>query len=372
MRHGLAAGFRTACLLVAGILAQGQAAAAEMPGCTLRIGMTLADLPTQNGAPDQGTEGVRFMGTTLYDSLINWDLSHADRASALTPGLATSWAVDEQDKTRWTFKLRPGVQFQDGSPFDADAVVWNLDKVLNKAAPQYDPAQVAQVVWRMPGVRGYRKIDGSTVEISTKGPDATLPYQLTAVLMASPARWRESGSWQGFARHPSGTGPWMLDDYVPRDHATLLRNAAYWDASRVPRCARLVLRPIPDPSTRTAALLSGQLDWIESPAPDMLDKLRSSGDQVLTGTMPHIWPLHAQPHAGQQAQRYPRSKGAEPCHRSGRHRAITRRPGAGRRGAWWRRTAPGLASPALPFITIPPRRGGCSRRRDTARRTGYI
>ena len=264
--------------------------AAEMPGCTLRIGMTLADLPTQNGAPDQGTEGVRFMGTTLYDSLINWDLSHADRASALTPGLATSWAVDEQDKTRWTFKLRPGVQFQDGSPFDADAVVWNLDKVLNKAAPQYDPAQVAQVVWRMPGVRGYRKIDGSTVEISTKGPDATLPYQLTAVLMASPARWRESGSWQGFARHPSGTGPWMLDDYVPRDHATLLRNAAYWDASRVPRCARLVLRPIPDPSTRTAALLSGQLDWIESPAPDMVDKLRSSGDQVLTGTMPHIWP----------------------------------------------------------------------------------
>jgi ABC-type transport system substrate-binding protein len=275
-------------LLVLGLLAPGAALAAE--GCTLRIGMTLADLPTQNGAPDQGTEGIRFMGYTLYDSLINWDLSHADRASTLTPGLATSWTVDPQDRTRWIFKLRPGVRFHDGAAFDADAVVWNLDKVLNRAAPQYDPAQVAQVVWRMPGVRSYRKIDDATVEITTNGPDATLPYQLTAVLMASPARWRAAGSWAAFAQHPSGTGPWTLDQYVPRDHATLLRNAAYWDQARVPRCERLVLRPIPDANTRTAALLSGQLDWIESPAPDTVDKLRSSGDQVLTGTMPHIWP----------------------------------------------------------------------------------
>ena len=288
-----------AALLVAGLFVQGQAKALDAPGCTLRVGMTLADLPTQSGAPDQGTEGVRFMGYTIYDSLINWDLSHADRSAALAPGLATSWTVDPQDQTRWIFNLRQGVHFQDGSLFNADAVIWNLDKVLNHNAPQYSTAQVAQVVWRMPGVRSYRKIDEFTVEISTDGPDATLPYQMTAVLMASPARWVSSGNnWAEFAKHPSGTGPWILDQYVPSDHATMLRNADYWDKTRVPRCAQLVLRPVPDASTRTAALLSGQVDWIESP------RTRH------TGPHPQRWrpsadgddaasvALHTEPHAG--------------------------------------------------------------------------
>jgi ABC-type transport system substrate-binding protein len=279
---------RAALILLAALVVAPAARAAD---CTLRVAMTLADLPTQNGAPDQGTEGVRFMGYTLYDSLINWDLSHADRAAALAPGLAVSWAVDAQDQSKWVFKLRQGVTFQDGSPFDADAVVWNFDKVLNKAAPQYDPAQVAQVVWRMPGVRTYRKIDQYTVEIGTDGPDATLPYQLTAVLMASPARWAASGGkWAEFGKHPIGTGPWMLTQYVPHDHATMVRNAGYWDKGRVPTCSELVLRPVPDANTRTAALLSGQVDWIESPMPDSLGRLRASGVQVLTGVMPHIWP----------------------------------------------------------------------------------
>ncbi|WP_216851363.1 ABC transporter substrate-binding protein [Acidisphaera sp. L21] len=279
-----------ALLLAAGALAHNPAAAA--PGCTLRVGMTLASLPTQNGSPDQGTEGIRFMGYTLYDALIDWDLSRADRSSGLTPGLATSWTVDPQDRTKWTFKLRQGVTFQDGSPFNADAVIWNMDKVLNKAAPQYDVSQVAQVVWRLPSIAGYRKIDDQTVEISTTGADATLPYQMTAVLMASPARWQAAGKdWAEFGKHPVGTGPWMLDQYSPREQATLLRNAGYWDKARVPKCDRLVLRPVPDANTRTAALLSGQLDWIESPAPDTLDRIRAGGGKVLTGVMPHLWPF---------------------------------------------------------------------------------
>jgi peptide/nickel transport system substrate-binding protein len=283
--------FAALLLLTAGLFAQHPAIAAEPQGCTLRVGMTLADLPTQNGAPDQGTEGLRFMGYTLYDALINWDLGHADRASALAPGLATSWTIDPQDHKRWIIKLRQGVHFQDGSLFDADSVIWNFDKVLNKSAPQYDPAQVAQVVWRIPSLRGYHKIDDATVEISTDEPDATLPYQLTGVLMASPARWQQSGGkWAEFAKHPSGTGPWVLDEFVPRDHATMRRNAEYWDKTRIPRCAQLILRPVPDASTRTAALLSGQVDWIESPAPDTVDRLRANKDQLLTGTMPHLWP----------------------------------------------------------------------------------
>ncbi|MDW4800071.1 ABC transporter substrate-binding protein, partial [Escherichia coli] len=88
--------------------------------------------------PDQGFEGNRFTGLTMYDALTMWDLSSSDKASAMIPGLATEWKVDDADKTKWVFKLRPGVTFHDGSPFNADAVVWNVDKVLKQDAPQYD------------------------------------------------------------------------------------------------------------------------------------------------------------------------------------------------------------------------------------------
>src|ERR1043165_4261845 len=109
----------------------------------LRVGMTLADIPVMNSQPDQGGEGWRFIGVTLFDPLIGWDLSSRDKPSALIPALATEWSTDEGDRTRWTFKLRQGVKFHDGTPFNADAVVWNFDKLMDRNAPQYDSRQVA-------------------------------------------------------------------------------------------------------------------------------------------------------------------------------------------------------------------------------------
>src|SRR6478609_5716922 len=87
---------------------------------TLRIGMTASDIPLTTGQTDQGGEGMRFMGYTVYDALINWDLSSADKPSDLKPGLATAWAVDAADKTKWVFTLREGVKFHDGSEFTAE------------------------------------------------------------------------------------------------------------------------------------------------------------------------------------------------------------------------------------------------------------
>src|ERR1700761_2228938 len=95
---------------------------------TLRIAMTASDIPLTTGQTDNGGEGMRFMGYTVYDGLINWDLSSADKPSGLVPGLATAWKVDDADKTRWVFTLRQGVKFHDGSDFKADSVVWNIDK----------------------------------------------------------------------------------------------------------------------------------------------------------------------------------------------------------------------------------------------------
>ena len=111
---------------------------------TLRIGMTASDIPLTTGQTDQGGEGMRFMGYTVYDGLINWDLSSFDKPSDLVPGLATSWGVDPADasKTKWIFKMREGVKFHDGSEFTADAVVWNFDKLLKNDSAAIRPAPV--------------------------------------------------------------------------------------------------------------------------------------------------------------------------------------------------------------------------------------
>src|SRR5712672_2842351 len=146
-------------------------AATAMPAFsqgTLRIGMTAADIPQTTGQPDQGFEGFRFAGYTIYDALVNWDLSKADTIADIKPGLATEWAPVEGDQKRWVFKLRQGVKFHDGSDFDADAVIWNMDKILNDKSPQFDPKQLAQVRARIPTLIGYKKIDKYTVEFTTR------------------------------------------------------------------------------------------------------------------------------------------------------------------------------------------------------------
>lgn len=288
-------GLRMAALAGAAILSLMAVQASEaLAAGTLRIGMTASDIPLTTGQTDQGGEGQRFMGYTLYNALIEWDLSSADKPSALVPALATSWEIDATDKTKWTFKLREGVRFHDGSAFDAAAVVWNLDKLLVAEAPQFDKRQSAQGKSRIPAVASYKAIDPMTVEVITKTPDATLPYQLSWILMSSPANWEAQGkSWDAVAQKPSGTGPWKLENgFTPRERAELTPNKEYWDAARVPKLDKLVLVPLPEPNTRVAALRSGQVDWIEAPAPDSVKSLKDSGFSIVTNSYPHNWTWH--------------------------------------------------------------------------------
>ena len=262
---------------------------------TLRIGMTASDIPLTTGQADNGGEGMRFMGYTVYDALINWDLSSATKPSDLVPGLALSWGLDATDatKTKWLFKLRPDVKFHDGSAFTADSVVWNLDKLLKNDAPQFDQRQSAQGKSRIPAVAFYRAVDPMTLEIVTKSPDATLPSQIAWILMSSPANWEKQGkSWDNVAKAPSGTGPWKLTSFVPRERAEMVPNPDYWDKLRVPKLDKLVLIPLPEPNARVAALRSGQVDWIEAPAPDAAKSLTGAGFKIVTNAYPHNWTWH--------------------------------------------------------------------------------
>jgi ABC-type transport system substrate-binding protein len=287
LRRSAIAGATAATL--AATLANGALAAG-----TLRIGMTASDIPLTTGQTDQGGEGQRFMGYTVYNALIEWDLTKADKPSGLIPSLAVSWAADATDKTKWLFKLRDGVKFHDGSAFNADSVVWNLDKLLKTDAPQFDKRQSAQGKSRIPAVASYKVIDPLTVEIVTKTPDATLPYQLSWILMSSQANWEAQGkSWDAVAQKPSGTGPWKMESgFTPRERAELTPNKEYWDKARIPKLDKLVLVPLPEPNTRVAALRSGQVDWIEAPAPDSVKSLKEAGLTIVTNSYPHNWTWH--------------------------------------------------------------------------------
>jgi peptide/nickel transport system substrate-binding protein len=270
----------------------------------LRIGMTAADIPRTSGQPDQGYEGNRFTGVTMYDSLTMWDLSSADKTSGIIPGLATEWKVNDDDHTKWLFKLRSGIKFHDGAPFNADAVVWNVDKVLNQSAPQFDASQVGLTTSRMPTLVSARKIDDLTVEMVTKEPDSFLPINLTNLYMASPSKWQKlyeaapgadakaksQAAWDAFAKDASGTGPWKFSSFTPRERLELVKNADYWDKARIPHVDKMLLLPMPEANARTAALLSGQVDWVEAPAPDALAQIKQRGFILYSNEEPHVWP----------------------------------------------------------------------------------
>ncbi len=282
----------TAAAITAGIVFSLGGTSAQAQG-NLRIGMTANDIPLTWGQPDNGFEGYRFMGLLVYDALINWDLTSPDKPSGLIPGLAESWEVDKTDQTKWIFKLRQGVKFHDGSDFNADAVVFNMDRLLDEKAPQYSARMASLVNFRIPSYKSVRKIDDYTVEFTTKTPDAFWPYQICYILMASPKQWEATGKdWAKFALTPSGTGPWKLTALKAREFAELVPFKDYWDKALVPKLEKLTLIPMPDASARTAALLAGQVDWIEAPAPDAMKRIQSAGFSIASNVYPHIWSWH--------------------------------------------------------------------------------
>ena len=257
---------------------------------TLRIGMTASDIPYTGGQTDNGFEGFRFVGYQIYEPLINWDLTRGDRLPPLVPGLAESWEVRNDDPKKWVFKLRKGVKFHDGSPFNADAVVFTFESIKNRNAPQFDSYGSGQVSFRLASLRSVRKVDDLTVEFETNQPTSFVPYQVVYMLIVSPTQWEKVGKdWRRFAEQPSGTGPFRVTKFVPRERLELDPNKQYWNPKRTPKVDKLVLLPMPEPTTRLAALRSGQVDWIEVPPPDSMPQLKGAGFQIVTNRYPHNW-----------------------------------------------------------------------------------
>jgi peptide/nickel transport system substrate-binding protein len=258
----------------------------------LRIAMTASDIPTATGMPNNGFEGMRFLGYPVFEGLVLWDLSRADRPAALRPGLAQSYEQAADDSRTWIFHLRHGVKFHDGTDFNADAVMWNLDRYFKNDSPQFEPPGAGISRARVPVMNRYRKIDDFTVAITTKEPASYFPYMAVYLLMTSPSSFEKAGrDWGRLAALPAaGTGPFRLAKVVPREFAELARFDGYWDQGRKAKLDGVRLLPIPDASSRMAALRAGQVDWIEVPPPDGIPSLKAAGFNIVTNSYPHDWP----------------------------------------------------------------------------------
>ena len=265
--------------------------ATAQSGGTLRVAMTASDIPTTTGMPNNGFEGMRFLGYPIFEGLTLWDLTRSDVPATIRPGLAEKWAQDKADPTKWIFTLRRGVKFHDGSDFNADAVIWNLERFYNPQSKQFEAQGGAISRGRNSWLKAWRKIDDYTVEISTNRPVSYFPYVITYTFIASPTQFEKTGaSWAEYAKAPAGTGPFKITEVKPRVSVELSRNTSYWDKNRIPKLDKMVLTPMPEPTTRLAALRSGQVDWIEVPPPDAVPSLKQAGFEVVTGVYPHVWP----------------------------------------------------------------------------------
>jgi peptide/nickel transport system substrate-binding protein len=192
------------------------------------------------------------------------------------PDLATSWSVSS-DGTVWTFELRPGVTFHDGTPFDADAVVFSFERQLLPDAPAHEP----DFVWARAyhNIRRVVAMGRLRVQFEIDRPYAPFLANLAMgpAAIVSPTAVKKLGS--KFGSHPVGTGPYHFVEWIPGDRITLERNQQYWD--RPPRIRYLVLLTLPDSRERLQALESGAADVIQQLAPDDLSLVKLHPDLTL-------------------------------------------------------------------------------------------
>lgn len=213
------------------------------------------------------------MTTTTVANVVDYSvetLTELNKSGRTGPGLATSWDVSEDGRTM-TLQLRQGVTFQDGTPFDAEAVKFNIDRLLDPKveAPQRAPYEAISSV---------DTVDDSTVRFNLSRPDPALPSALSATTagMISPESVNKQGNSYTNIVHPVGTGPYEFVSYQQGDQVQFRRYDDYWGPK--PHYQRVTFRIVPEAATRESLVLAGQADMAVLPPVADLQQLRESSD----------------------------------------------------------------------------------------------
>jgi peptide/nickel transport system substrate-binding protein len=212
-----------------------------------------------------------FEGLVTRDRTINTD------SPPIKPGLAESWTTSP-DRRTYTFKLRPNVTFQDGTPFNANAAQFNFRRWRDPSFQYYSAIAAGNTAALMQEVAATSVIAPMTFAVTLKAPDAGLIDRMSGssfYYMVSPAAIQKYGN-TGFGQHGIGTGPFMVKSFQQGQRLVLVRNNAYWGAK--PYLDSIVFQPIPDAGARVAAVVSGEVDVAMEIPPDSLSTINSSGN----------------------------------------------------------------------------------------------
>jgi peptide/nickel transport system substrate-binding protein len=263
-------------------------------GGTLVYGMELEVTPPLDAhiALAQGGAGFR-VNFPMYEGLYGFDLHRGDIEPPIVPILAESWTRSNDGMT-WTWKLRDGVKFHDGSPWNADAAIFNFRRIYDKTFQYYYPLANGYASLFMPGPVTMEKVDNLTFKTITQRA-RPLDEELQFTLMVSPKAVMEKGN-DKMALEPVGTGPFIFKELIPNQKVTMVPNPDYWGTKAL--LDQLVFRPIPDANQRVTALRTGEVNMTIVLPPDSLQPLRNDGFQVLLKQFPHSWCEHLNCRAG--------------------------------------------------------------------------
>jgi len=270
--------------LVALMIGPGMAVpAAPQPAGTLVVGLVAEPV---NLDPAQVTDlNSNRVGRRIVETLATFP----DEGTQIVPGLAESWTVSK-DGLRYTFKLRKGISFHDGTPLNAEAVKFSIERQINAEHPFNKLGKYPFANYFFGNVKAVEVVDPSTVEFVLKEPRASFLAILTAgaASIVSPTAVKKLGV--DYALQPVGTGPFRYVAWDRGQRVVLERNAQYWKSPV--KVERVIYRPIVEDQARLTELLTGALDLIVGTPPDFVAQLENNPKVTLLKQVgAHVWYL---------------------------------------------------------------------------------
>ena len=259
------------------------APAAAQPAGTLVVGLVAEPV---NLDPAQVTDlNSNRVGRRVVETLVTFP----DESTQVVPGLAESWTISK-DGLQYTFKLRSGIKFHDGTPLTAEAVKFSIERQINPEHPAHKLGKYPFANFFFGNVKAVEALSEERVAFLLKEPRASFLSILTAgaASIVSPTAVMKAGP--DYPLQPVGTGPFKFVSWDRGQRVVLEKNPAYW---KFPvKLDRVIYRPIVEDQARLTELLTGSLDLIVGVPPDFVAQLESGGKtSVLKQVGAHVWYL---------------------------------------------------------------------------------
>jgi peptide/nickel transport system substrate-binding protein len=223
---------------------------------------------------DPGNTSILQVVDNIFEGLVKYKAG----TTSIQPCLATSWEISADGK-EITFHLRKRVKFQDGTDFNADAVVFSFARQYDPNHPYHQYGEWFMWRYMFSDIKVVKKIDDYTVKLILKRPNVSILTSLALynVSIVSPTN---AEKYKGDAfKNPCGTGPFKFVEWVKDDHITLEANEDYWRERA--SLDKLIFKVIPNPSARFMALEVSEVQGMEYPDPADFDRMKANKDLVL-------------------------------------------------------------------------------------------